>query len=220
LIEGEKTFYFLEPTNDRLFDVVLAECCEPRGAYPLKTNTDDLVKVRLIEGEGIFIPGGYIHCVHTVLPSRMTMSNFLHDYGIERQILIWRMERDFRGRGEANHFLWLNWLAASDLLRRVTHEIAQGAKTQGHSRHEDLVSPTYPVLPTLDSILSLADFLVVEADDVVEDVARMRPPDIPVSAAKILMLCEELKAAVGRLRVLRALLNPEEGKTAEVPIDT
>ncbi|WVR00490.1 hypothetical protein IAU59_007633 [Kwoniella sp. CBS 9459] len=213
---SSQIIYLLEPTTERLERVLISE------AFPtLSDDCDAVFKVHLYTGDAILLPGGWIHAVETISPSAMLMSNFLHDYNITLQIQMWKMEQELRSDTSHFHpeFVWLNWCASLDLLRRIEQEAylpdeipPQTERMQVIASSEILKAmleanpdlPRDPPLPSLDSLMTLADFLMEESCDILEESQR-RLTDFyeegdAVTRIEITEIAQRIHKAVGLMK--------------------
>ncbi|WVR00502.1 hypothetical protein IAU59_007645 [Kwoniella sp. CBS 9459] len=98
VVKGAKHLFMLEPTPANIAKIRTLDnyATHPRDA-PL--NADDksfdwvmqqhVHLVRLVEGQTIIIPGGWIHAVYTPVNTVVISGNFLHDSSLPEQIACW-----------------------------------------------------------------------------------------------------------------------------------
>ena len=121
LISGEKLFYFIPPTPDNL------KRYERWSNSPDQSDTffGDLagpcLSARLLPGQTLFIPSGWIHAVATPRDSIVVGGNFVHALSVPMQLAVERIEEATQvpHRFRFPFFRHLHWFYAEYLLGRL-----------------------------------------------------------------------------------------------------
>ncbi|WVR00483.1 hypothetical protein IAU59_007626 [Kwoniella sp. CBS 9459] len=119
ILKGAKHMSMLKPTPENIannfgnhvrdgtktFDWVMKECVH---------------FARIVEGQTLIMPGGWIHAVYTPVNSVVISGNFLHDNSLPEQIQCWRMNaKDKDGNRQMATVVCLASSAGRDLADRV-----------------------------------------------------------------------------------------------------
>ena len=148
VLKGSKTFYVVPPTAENLKSyeswmcdpgqgrVFFGDCC-PGQARKLKVS----------QGETLFIPAGWIHAVYTPVVSLVFGGNFLTSHGIRRQIDINSIETRTKVAASFRfpHFQQINFYAGSNILRRLRCE--QGEHDPSTSKVDEEGNELRPLTP-------------------------------------------------------------------------
>jgi len=146
ILWGRKTFFFARPTPENLAAYEKWSGSEIQTTTWLGDLVDKVYSVELVQGNTMIIPTGWIHAVYTPVDTLVFGGNFLHSLNVVTQMRVRDIEiathvpKKFR----FPLFTKLCWYVGESYLRDLK------------AREE--ISPR-----VLESILSLADFLVCES---------------------------------------------------------
>lgn len=117
VIEGEKIFYLIRPTNVNLSLFERWTRLSSQTETFLGDMVDKCYKLRIQAGQTIFIPTGWIHAVYTPKRSLVLGGNFLHSLNIQLQLRIYEIENRYKSPPKFRFpsFEVVNWLAAGKL---------------------------------------------------------------------------------------------------------
>lgn len=92
ILRGSKVFWLIPPTehNIQLYEQWVLS--GKQGDVFFGDTVEKCGRVTLTEGNTFFIPTGWIHAVYTPKDSLVFGGNFLHSYGIEKQLRIAQVE--------------------------------------------------------------------------------------------------------------------------------
>lgn len=92
LLRGQKVFWLIPPTkrNFQLYEQWVLS--GKQGDVFFGETVEKCDRVTLNEGDTFFIPTGWIHAVYTPMDALVFGGNFLHSYGIEKQLQICQIE--------------------------------------------------------------------------------------------------------------------------------
>ncbi|KAH9376661.1 hypothetical protein HPB48_005872 [Haemaphysalis longicornis] len=92
LLRGQKVFWLIPPTkrNFQLYEQWVLS--GKQGDVFFGETVEKCDRVTLTEGDTFFIPTGWIHAVYTPEDALVFGGNFLHSYGIEKQLQICQIE--------------------------------------------------------------------------------------------------------------------------------
>ncbi|XP_029823949.2 lysine-specific demethylase 2B isoform X2 [Ixodes scapularis] len=92
LLRGQKVFWLIPPTkrNFQLYEQWVLS--GKQGDVFFGETVEKCDRVTLNEGDTFFIPTGWIHAVYTPVDALVFGGNFLHSYGIEKQLQIAQIE--------------------------------------------------------------------------------------------------------------------------------
>lgn len=89
VVWGEKVFLFAPPTPANLAAYKAWSSSARQASEWLGYALHDMMRVTIRAGETMFIPAGWIHCVHTPQDTLVVGGNFLADYHVAMH---WRLE--------------------------------------------------------------------------------------------------------------------------------
>jgi hypothetical protein len=139
VLQGQKVFWLIAPTDVNLkqyekwsnspeqenvffADMVHQDWTESRAvSHYHNTVNDRCHRVVVNAGNTFFIPAGWIHAVYTPQDSIVFGGNFLHDYGIEKQLKVYRIENVTHVEPKFKYPLYefITWMAALKFLARI-----------------------------------------------------------------------------------------------------
>lgn len=92
ILRGSKVFWLIPPTehNIKLYEQWVLS--GKQGDIFFGDSVEKCSRITLVEGNTFFIPTGWIHAVYTPKDSLVFGGNFLHSYGIDKQIRIAHVE--------------------------------------------------------------------------------------------------------------------------------
>ncbi|XP_044762854.1 jmjC domain-containing histone demethylation protein 1-like isoform X3 [Coccinella septempunctata] len=92
ILKGSKVFWLIPPTEHNLALYEKWVLSGKQSDIFFGDKVDKCVRITLQEGNTFFIPTGWIHAVYTPKDSLVFGGNFLHSYGIEKQLKIAQVE--------------------------------------------------------------------------------------------------------------------------------
>ncbi|XP_035709245.1 jmjC domain-containing histone demethylation protein 1 isoform X2 [Folsomia candida] len=92
ILRGAKVFWLIPPTDKNLGLYQEWVLSGKQGDTFFGDNVDICSRVYLQDGDTFFIPSGWIHAVYTPKDSLVFGGNFLHSFGIEKQLKIATVE--------------------------------------------------------------------------------------------------------------------------------
>ncbi|XP_045465756.1 jmjC domain-containing histone demethylation protein 1-like isoform X2 [Harmonia axyridis] len=92
ILKGSKVFWLIPPTEHNLALYEKWVLSGKQSDIFFGDKVDKCVRIILQEGNTFFIPTGWIHAVYTPKDSLVFGGNFLHSYGIEKQLKIAQVE--------------------------------------------------------------------------------------------------------------------------------
>lgn len=118
IIHGEQTFYLIEPTSSNLSLYESWLKSHKIDEFMFFNNADKIFKVRIAQGETIFIPSGWIYSTMTGQDTIAFGGYFLHSLNISTQLTI----NDFlqalsKPELEFPSYELTNWYAAPNILK-------------------------------------------------------------------------------------------------------
>ncbi|XP_073991040.1 lysine demethylase 2 [Rhodnius prolixus] len=92
ILRGSKVFWLIPPTehNIKLYEQWVLS--GKQGDIFFGDSVEKCSRITLVEGNTFFIPTGWIHAVYTPKDSLVFGGNFLHSFGIDKQIRIAHVE--------------------------------------------------------------------------------------------------------------------------------
>lgn len=92
IFSGSKVFWLIPPTEHNLDLYEKWVLSGKQSDIFFGDTVDKCARITLHEGNTFFIPTGWIHAVYTPVDSLVFGGNFLHSYGIEKQLKIAQVE--------------------------------------------------------------------------------------------------------------------------------
>ncbi|XP_026462710.1 jmjC domain-containing histone demethylation protein 1-like [Ctenocephalides felis] len=92
ILKGSKVFWLIPPTEDNLQKYEKWVLSGKQSDVFFGDQVEKCGRVKLTEGNTFFIPTGWIHAVYTPCDSLVFGGNFLHSYGIVKQLKIAQVE--------------------------------------------------------------------------------------------------------------------------------
>lgn len=92
ILKGSKVFWLIPPTEHNLALYEKWVLSGKQSDIFFGDKVDKCCRITLYEGNTFFIPTGWIHAVYTPLDSLVFGGNFLHSYGIDKQLKIAQVE--------------------------------------------------------------------------------------------------------------------------------
>ena len=86
IFEGEKIFYFIQPTSNNLSLYERWQRMAGQSETFLGDMVDKCYRLVIKQGQTVFIPTGWIHAVYTPKDSLVFGGNFLHSLNIQLQL--------------------------------------------------------------------------------------------------------------------------------------
>lgn len=88
ILSGEKIFYFVEPTRNNLksYEHWGSSALQSSTFFPDTLEPGTCKKVKLVAGNTMIIPTGWIHAVFTPVDTIVIGGNFIHGLNISRQL--------------------------------------------------------------------------------------------------------------------------------------
>lgn len=117
VIQGEQTFYFIEPTNHNL-EKFQEWIKSPNNEMMFFTHTEKMFKTKVSAGETIFIPNGWIYAILSMQDSITFGGYFLHSMSISTQLTIYDfIQKLNQPELEFPSYELTNWYAAPNILK-------------------------------------------------------------------------------------------------------
>ncbi|XP_068900061.1 jmjC domain-containing histone demethylation protein 1 isoform X4 [Tenebrio molitor] len=92
ILKGGKVFWLIPPTEHNLALYERWVLSGKQSDIFFGDTVDKCARISLMEGNTFFIPTGWIHAVYTPVDSLVFGGNFLHSYGIDKQLKIAHVE--------------------------------------------------------------------------------------------------------------------------------
>jgi F-box/leucine-rich repeat protein 10/11 len=92
ILKGQKIFFLIPPTDDNLRRYEEWVQSGKQSQIFFGDMVDACVRVQLTAGNTFFIPSGWIHAVYTPEDSLIFGGNFLHSFGMEKQLQVAHIE--------------------------------------------------------------------------------------------------------------------------------
>ena len=92
ILKGGKVFWLIPPTENNLALYERWVLSGKQSDIFFGDTVDKCARIALTEGNTFFIPTGWIHAVYTPVDSLVFGGNFLHSYGIDKQLKIAHVE--------------------------------------------------------------------------------------------------------------------------------
>ncbi|XP_019876695.2 jmjC domain-containing histone demethylation protein 1 isoform X2 [Aethina tumida] len=92
IIKGGKVFWLIPPTEHNLDLYERWVLSGKQSDIFFGDTVEKCVRIELREGNTFFIPTGWIHAVYTPVDSLIFGGNFLHSYGIDKQLKVAQVE--------------------------------------------------------------------------------------------------------------------------------
>lgn len=91
-VVGCKVFWLIPPTEGNLLLYEQWVLSGKQSDIFFGDTVKECARIMLVEGNTFFIPTGWIHAVYTPKDSLVFGGNFLHSYGIDKQLKIAQVE--------------------------------------------------------------------------------------------------------------------------------
>ncbi|XP_025836100.1 jmjC domain-containing histone demethylation protein 1 isoform X2 [Agrilus planipennis] len=92
ILKGSKVFWLIPPTEHNLNLYEKWVLSGKQGDIFFGDQVEKCARITLMEGNTFFIPTGWIHAVYTPCDSLVFGGNFLHSFGIDKQLKIAQVE--------------------------------------------------------------------------------------------------------------------------------
>nr|XP_027199555.1 lysine-specific demethylase 7B-like [Dermatophagoides pteronyssinus] len=118
IMKGEQTFYMIEPSNENLAHFEKWIKSENLHEIMFYRNAENVFKVKLTEGQTIFIPNGWIYSILTHDDTIAFGGYFLHSLNIAKQLSINDFLKSLEKPGlDFPSYELTNWYAAPNILK-------------------------------------------------------------------------------------------------------
>lgn len=119
VIRGSKIFMAAPDTEHNRNEFVSWSSSEEQVEF-LGDRLEKCVRLRLMAGDTLFLPGGWFHAVSTPMDSLVVGGNFINVYRLKNALGVVDIERRLRIDSDAHYpkFKMLMYYAACDLVRR------------------------------------------------------------------------------------------------------
>lgn len=118
IIQGEQSYYFIQPTANNLAQFEKWIKSDNLHEIMFCKNVDNIFKVKLTQGQTIFIPNGWIYAVHSIQDSIAFGGYFLHSLSIQTQLAINDFLKNLNKPDlDFPSFELTNWYAAPNILK-------------------------------------------------------------------------------------------------------
>ena len=107
MIKGGKVFWLIPPTDENLRRYEEWILSDRLGDVFFGDMVENCQRFEIPQGGTFFIPSGWIHGVYTPTDSIVFGGNFLHSYGIEKQLQIAHIEEVTHVHSSGNEILKL-----------------------------------------------------------------------------------------------------------------
>ncbi|KAI8647758.1 hypothetical protein BD408DRAFT_407773 [Parasitella parasitica] len=113
ILSGAKTFYFIEPTAKNLKKYQKWSSSPEQSTTFLGDEVKECFQVKLVAGNTMIIPAGWIHAVYTPQDAIVVGGNFLQSFNIGTQLTVYAIEQvtDVPLKFRFPYYKRLNWYA-------------------------------------------------------------------------------------------------------------
>eukprot|EP01135_Chromosphaera_perkinsii_P001669 Nk52_evm46s208 gene=Nk52_evmTU46s208 len=124
VVEGEKIFYFIPPTPENLKKFGEWNTHPRQHERFFGKEVDVCYECRLVPGNTLLIPTGWIHAVVTPKDSLVFGGNFLHSYNLELQLKVYDMENIMKVEQKFRfpYFREINWYAGQSIVEEFSNK--------------------------------------------------------------------------------------------------